>query len=481
MCQHYRRGADLTEVSYIKIDRGRRPRLQPIGRDRHGAAYFYHRWQRWSHGVTRFMKTPCHANRREFLRTGSGLAAAAWLTGFARPTARSFAAVPPSDAIRIGHIGVGNQGGNNLKALMPHTVAVCDVDSVRLAAAKERVEKATGRPCAAYSDYRQMLDSRDVDAVVVTVPDHWHALITVDACRAGKDVYCEKPLSLTIADGRAMVDAARKSGRIVQNGSQQRSDARFRLACELVRSGRLGKVHTVRAGISDVNFKGPPVADSAPPPELDYDFWLGPAPAKPYNEKHVHYNFRFFWDYSGGQLTNWGAHNLDIAQWGLGTDDTGPIEITGRARYHAQGWYEVPEWSEVVYKYANGVTILCGQDHPGGTEFEGPKGKIHVNRKQLRSDPPELIEQALTESDVHLEESDDHHANWLAAIRSRKLPICDVEIGHRSATVCHLGNIALRTGRPIRWDPEREAVIGDDEAQAMVARPYRAPWNLNTT
>jgi len=275
------------------------------------------------------------------LRQSGGLAAAAWLTG-SLGTAQRVRAAAPSDQIRIGHIGVGNQGGNNLKALLRQTVAVCDVDSSRLAAARERVEKENGGTCAAFSDYRRLLDRPDIDAVVVTVPDHWHAQITVDACRAGKDVYCEKPLSLTIADGRAMVDAARQSSRIVQTGSQQRSDARFRLACELVRSGRLGQIHTVRAGIADVNFKGPAVADSAPPPELDYNFWLGPAPDRPYNAKRVHYNFRFFWDYSGGQLTNWGAHNLDIAQWGLSMDESGPVEISGRAKYHAQGWYEVP-------------------------------------------------------------------------------------------------------------------------------------------
>lgn len=424
------------------------------------------------------MQRSSHPNRRDFLQAGTSLAAAAWLTGNSLSARRSAAADPPSDRIRIGHIGVGNQGGSNLRSLLRQTVAVCDVDSTRMAAAKERVEKANGGQCAGYGDYRRLLDSPDVDAVVVTVPDHWHAQITVDACRAGKDVYCEKPLSLTIADGRAMVDAARQHSRIVQTGSQQRSDARFRLACELVRSGRIGKVHTVRAGISDVNFKGPAVPDSAPPAELDYDFWLGPAPQRPYNVNRVHYNFRFFWDYSGGQLTNWGAHNLDIAQWGLGTDGSGPLEITGRAKYHPQGWYEVPSWSEIVYKYPNGVTVLCGQDYAGGTEFEGSNGKIHVTRKQLQSEPADLIQQALGEQDVHLEVSDNHFTNWLNAIRSRSLPICDVEIGHRSATVCHLGNIAMRTGRTIRWDAARETILDDDEAAAMIRRPYRAPWSL---
>lgn len=317
-----------------------------------------------------------------------------------------------------------------------------------------------------------------MDAVVVTTPDHWHALITIDACAAGKDVYCEKPLTLTIAEGRAMTNAARKYKRIVQTGSQQRSDDRFRLACELVRSGRIGKVKTVRVGISNVNFKGPSVPDSAPPPELDYQFWLGPAPERPYNTLRVHYNFRFFWDYSGGQMTNWGAHHLDITQWGLGMDDSGPISVEGKARYHKDHWYEVPEWCEATYQYANGVTVICGQGIKGGTTFEGEKGSIFVNRGVLTSNPPEIIKQELKDSDVHLYVSKNHHANWLECIKTRKLPICDVEIGHRSATVCHLGNIAIRAGRKITWDPQKEVIVGDSEAAAFVNRPYRAPWKL---
>lgn len=384
----------------------------------------------------------------------------------------------PSDRIRIGCIGVGNQGSGNLGKHLKNTIAVCDVDATRLAEAKARVEKSNGQPCAAYDDYRRLLDNKDVNAVVITTPDHWHALMTIDACRAGKDVYCEKPLTLTIGDGLAMVKAARDTKRIVQTGSQQRSDAKFRFACELVRSGRIGKVHTVRAGISGVNFKGPAEPDSAPPPELDYNFWLGPAPERPYNVRRVHYNFRFFWDYSGGQLTNWGAHHLDIAQWGLGMDESGPVSIEGKARYNKEQLYEVPQWCEIVYEYANGVKLICGHDHRGGTTFEGEKGTIHVDRNRLESTPAEIVEQPLSSGDVHLYESDNHHENWLDCIRTRELPICDVAIGHRSATVCHLGNIAVRTGRRITWDPANEQIIGDAEAAAMQSRPYRAPWKL---
>jgi predicted dehydrogenase len=362
---------------------------------------------------------------------------------------------------------------------MKLAVAVCDVDSDRLGKAKERVEKAIGKPCAAVSDYRKLLDMKDVDAVVVSTPDHWHALTTIHACEAGKDVYCEKPLSLTVVEGRAMVNAARKHKRIVQTGSQQRSSKEFRTACELVRNGYIGRVHTVRVGIPGVNFKGPAVADSDPPAELAYDFWLGPAPKKQYNKLHVHYNFRFFWDYSGGQMTNWGAHHLDIAQWGLGTDNTGPVTIEGTARYHKDRWYEVPEFFDVTYKYANGVTILCGQGQKGGTTFEGDRGTIHVNRGKLESTPAELIKTQLGEKDERLYGSTGHHANWLECIKTRKLPICDVEIGHRSATVCHLGMIAVRRGRPITWNATEETIQNDSEAAAMLSRPYRAPWKLS--
>jgi predicted dehydrogenase len=385
---------------------------------------------------------------------------------------------PPSDQIRIGCIGVGNQGSGNLKKAIQHVVAVCDVDSKRAGAAQEQVKKSTGRDCDAYGDYRKLLDRKDIDAVIVTTPDHWHALPTIHACQAGKDVYCEKPLTLFVAEGQAMVAAARKHDRVVQTGSQQRSDARFRLACELVRSGRIGKVHAVKCGISDVNFEGPAVPDSAPPPELDYDFWLGPAPERPYNVKRVHYNFRFFWDYSGGQQTNFGAHNLDIAQWGLGTDESGPREIEGAARYESSGKYEVPMWSSIVYKYPGAVTVYCGQDHRDGVEFIGEKGSIFVNRKEIAATPREILDAPLADSDVHLYQSNDHMANWLECIKSRKRPICDVAIGHRSATVCHLGNIAVRIGRKIAWDPVKEQIVGDSEAAAMLRRPYRSPWVL---
>ena len=431
-------------------------------------------------------------NRREFLRTTllttTGAAAAALPTIVSPRVFGSPKRAAPSDRIRLGFIGVGNRGTGNLSAFLDmenraDVIALCDVDSRHLADALRQVAEKSGRSCETYSDYRQLLDNPDVDAVVITTPDHWHALSTIDACQAGKDVYCEKPLTLTIAEGQAMIAAARKNERIVQTGSQQRSDSTFRRACELVRSGRIGKVHTVRVGISGVNFgKKHPIMDrDVPPAELDYDFWLGPAPYRSYHPRHVHYNFRFFWDYSGGQMTNWGAHHLDIAQWGLGTDESGPTSAVGKARYNPQGQFEVPEWCEVTYEYGDGITVICGQGEPGGTTFEGSDGSIHVERKGMKADPVEIAKEPLTDDDVHLYASDDHYGNWLDCIKSRKLPVCDVAIGHRSATVCHLGNIAIRSGRKVRWDAGKELIIGDDELAKMVSRPYRSPWSLPTT
>jgi predicted dehydrogenase len=353
------------------------------------------------------------------------------------------------------------------------------VDTEHLAQAGAAVEKAGGKGTLAVGDFRKLLDSKDVDAVVVTTPDHWHALATIHACKAGKDVYCEKPLSLTVAEGRAMVEAARKNDRVVQTGSQQRSDARFRQACEIVRNGGLGKITAVKVGLPGPNFSGPAVKDSDPPAVLNYDMWIGPAPMKPYNAKHVHYLFRFFWDYSGGQQTNFGAHHLDIAQWGLGMDDSGPTGIEGTATFNAAGWFETPETASLTYTYANGVKVLCSLGKggfPGGCTFEGEKGSIFVDRSKIVGTPKEVLE--FTGGDVKLYVSKSHQTNFLDCVKSRKKPICDVEIGHRSATVCHLGNIALRTGKKLTWDPVKEEIVGDSETAKMLSREYRKPWSL---
>jgi predicted dehydrogenase len=387
---------------------------------------------------------------------------------------------PPSERLNLGFIGVRNQGANNLNAFLgqksARVAALCDVDSKVLQGAGKVVVLRGGGSVPLLHDYRELLGRPDIDAVVITTPDHWHARPAIDAMKAGKDVYCEKPLTLTVAEGRAIAGTARTTGRVLQTGSQQRSDDRFRKACELVRSGALGPLKSVLVGLPAVNFEGPPVADSEVPPELDYDFWLGPAPEAPYNSKKVHYNFRFFWPYSGGQLTNWGAHHLDIVQWALGRDDSGPEKITGEARYHPHAWYDVPTQSVTVFNYGD-LEVTCRQGHGdrNGVEFRGEAGKLFVSRQVIEAEPASLLDAAIPEGS-RLERSTDHHQNWLSAIRTRARPICDAEVGHRSATVCHLGNLALRTGRELRWDPALEAIDNDPEAAAMLSRPARPPW-----
>lgn len=444
--------------------------------------------------------------RRQFLQAAGrgalGVAAGLALPNLFLNRTRAATGQNPSELVRVGFIGTGGQGMSNLRALMKNAVAVCDVDQNHLAAARQAVEKATGRPCAAYGDYRRLLEDKSVDAVCISTPDHWHALPAIHACEAGKDVYVEKPLTLTIEEGQVMVAVARRTGRVVQTGSQQRSDVRFRQAVELVRNGRLGLIRRVFVGLTGVNWtQEPAVPDSEPPPELDYDMWLGPAPWRPYNKHRVHYYFRFFWDYSGGQMTNWGAHHLDIVQWALGMDGSGPVEIRGRGEYDPQKRFEVPASFAITYRYANGVVVECrspralvsellpdrqaearellnGRDDFTGCLFEGERGLLYVNRGAIAAWPEEFLQEPVGEKDLRVYASRNHHQNWLECIRTRALPICDVAVGHRSATVCHLGNIAVRTGKVVRWDPVGEKIVGDAELTRWVSKPYRAPWSL---
>lgn len=432
-------------------------------------------------------------NRRDFLKVSAGILTAPYFV-----PSTCFGA---NERVTVGVVGVRNQGTGNLTRFLDagcNVAAVCDVDSEVRAKAMPLVEKK-GQTAQEYEDYRQVLERKDIDAVVLTVPDHWHALMTIHACQAGKDVYCEKPLTLAIAEGRRMVNAARENKRIVQTGSQQRSSTEFWRAASLVRNGAIGKLQQVFVGIPASNHPGALGPVTAPPANLNYDLWLGPAPYRPYQEKRVHYNFRFWWDYSGGQITNFGAHHLDITQWAMGMDNSGPIAVEGTATFNADKLYEVTETCRLVYSYANGAKVTLGQlqeDIPIGVKFVGTDGQIAVNRGVLSSDPVDLVgppmkkgddpkirqelNRKLDEKILGMKEqlllSRDHTRNFLDSIKSRELPICDVEIGHRSATVCHLGNITARLGRGVKWDPEQEKMIDDNEAQTMVDRPYRAPW-----
>ena len=282
---------------------------------------------------------------------------------------------------------------------MKNIVALCDLDKTYLGEANDFLQKQAGLTAVMTDDYRRLLDSKDIDAVVVTVPDQWHATMTIEACKAGKDVYCEKPLTLVIGEGKPMIAAARKYSRVVQTGTMQRSGAEFILAVDLVQKGIVGKVHSVNVTLPSPNWidrAKSPVPNSAPPEGFDYNRWLGPAPERPYNKNHVHYLFRFYWDYSGGQQTNFGAHHLDIAQWGLGMDDSGPTSVEGSAVFNPDGWYETPDTTEIRYTYANGVAMTCrqklGTKNPDqGTEFIGDKGSLFVYRGGIVANPPELL------------------------------------------------------------------------------------------
>jgi predicted dehydrogenase len=420
--------------------------------------------------------------RRKFL---SQMAKQAAVTGLALPAfagqVHAQQRVSANERITLGFIGLGGQGSGHLRGLLGkpqvQVRAACDVFEENRMNAKLRTDERYGnQDCAAYKDFRELLDRGDIDAVVIATPDHWHTRIAISACEAGKDIYCEKPLTLTINEGKALVRAVRRYGRVFQVGSQQRSDRLFRFACELVRSGRIGNVQTVRVFLPD----GPTGGwepDTEPPTGLDWNMYLGPAPWVPYNKARTFWNFRWFWDYSGGQMTDWGAHHMDIAQWGLGTELSGPISAEGKGVPPTDGIYETFVRFEVTYKYPNGVTMIATSPERG-TRFEGTDGWVQVWRGGMDAQPKDLLYETLGPEDVHLYESNDHHGDWLNCIRTRQRPICDVEIGHRSVSVAHLGNIAMRLGRKVQWDPQREEFVNDDEANRWLFKPYRAPWYL---
>jgi len=421
-----------------------------------------------------------HPTRRSFLkRTARALGAGIAAPLIARTGVIGFAGEPgANDRITIGFIGSGGRG----RTLMSQTpkpgeiVAVCDVDLSRCHLAVQ--EKAPlSSAWEVTQDYRRLLDRNDIDAVIVPTTDHGRVLACIHACQAGKDVYAEKPLTLAIAEGRALVNAVRKYGRVFQTGSQQRSMEYNRYACALVRTGRIGRVHTVLG----CNYTGPGVCDNLPehpiPRSLDWDLWCAQTRIKPYNID-LQQNWMHCRDYSGGVMTNWGAHGLDQVQWALGMDGTGPVEIWPAS--------DGPN-GKVHMRYASGVLVKLelpsGSALMGGAIFLGEKGKIEVRRNQfiatpreIASDPPEPRKREIWEGRGF--QAKFHIGNWLECIRSRNLPVADVEIGHRSITVCHLANIAREVGRKLDWDPENEVFRGDPEANRYLDRPRRKGYEL---
>jgi predicted dehydrogenase len=390
--------------------------------------------------------------------------------------------LPPSERITVGFIGIGNMGGGHLGGFLDdkevQVVAVCDVRRDVREGSKKKVEDkyaadrqaGTFKGCEDYNNFEDLLARPHIDAVLIAVPDHWHATIGCAAARAGKDIYSEKPLTLTIKEAWELVATVRRYGRVFQTGSQQRSEGNFRLACELVQSGRIGKLQTVTVNIGEPSQEAY-LPEQPIPDGFDWNRWLGPAPVQPYNAERCSGNYGGGWrkirDYSGGMTTDWGAHHYDIAQWGMGMDGNGPVEIippNGKDVEH------------MTFKYANGVVMQRAQAN--GVLFTGTEGEIEVNRGYFQATPKSIAEEPLGPKDVHLYNSPGHRQDWINCIRSRKRPICDVAIGASSVTVCHLSNIAYWLGRPIKWDPAKKEIIGDSEATRWLDRPKRAPWRL---
>jgi predicted dehydrogenase len=428
-------------------------------------------------------------------------------------TAASYARVRgANDRIGVGFIGYGLIGAQHVKDFrhQPDTglVAVCDVYQPRL----EQGAAACGPRARGYADFRKMLENKDIDAMVVSTPDHWHALATILSCAAGKDVYVEKPLSVFVREGRWMATAAARYRRVVQVGTQQRSGPHYRKAAGLIRSGYIGRVVEARSG-SFRNIMpgfGSP-ADSAPPPGLDYDLWLGPAPRRPYNPHRSLYHFRWFWDYAGGQMTNLGSHDLDIVQWAMQVKGPSAVSSSG-GRFALQDNGETPDTQDALFEYPGFTAAYSfreasqGRSGYRGLEFCGTKGMLAIHRAGFEITPDNRIDpdgaiptfsgqpvggpvpsaarspapawcEPMKETGSSAQQLDLHVRNFLDCVKSREQPVAGVEDGHRTATTCHLANIALRTGRKLRWDTEKEEIVGDREAATYLERPYRRPWD----
>ena len=455
-------------------------------------------------------------NRRDFVKTGlkGGLATSIAITGF--PTilpASVFGKNAPSNQLNIAAIGVGrisrdHDMAETIKYDGARIMAVCDVDSKRLADGKKYVNdyysKKTGKAydgVTMYSDQRELLLNKDIDGVLISTPDHTHAYLGIHAVEAGKDVYLQKPASLTIADGRALSNAVHRTGRILQIGSQQRSSSQFRYAAELVRNGRIGQLKTVYVGLP-----GDPGGDEEPempiPANLNYDAWLGSTPYVYYTEKRVHPQNDYSrpgWlrceQFGAGMITGWGAHHVDCAHWGMDTEYIGPVEVSGRADFPKSGLWNVHGLFKTEGLYANGVKMIISNELPNGIKFEGTEGWIFVTRGNYRasaSDPVQsntstkpltasnekIITSVIGENEINLYRSDEQHGNWLDCMRSRKLPISPVEVGHRSCSTCLIHHVVMKVKRKVYWDPINERFINDDEANTMLNRPHRFPYQV---
>lgn len=425
-------------------------------------------------------------NRRQFLKNATGITAGAVafpyiVSSSALGNAGSVAA---SNRIVMGCIGVGGMGTGDMRGFMSkkevQVVAVCDVDKSQRDKAKKNVdEKYKNNDCKTYLDFREVIARDDIDSLSLAMPDHWHSIPAVMGAAAGKDIHAQKPLARTIAEGRAICDAVKRYGVIWQTGSQQRSGRDFHRACELVRNGRIGKVTRVEVGLPTGG--GSDNKPIQPIPEgVDWDFWLGPAPWVPYRGI-MHWNWRWMMDYSGGQLTDWAGHHIDIAHWGLDLERTGPVEIEGTGVYPKDGIYNVPMEYKFTCKYADGVvmTVANNKQIPQGTKWYGESGKwIYVKRGKLEANPASVLKEVIGPDEIKLYRSRDHKQNFLNCVKSRKETIAPAEIAHRSISIGLLGEIAMLTERKLRWNPDKEIFLNDEQANRMLSRPMRSPWHL---
>ncbi|KAA3614039.1 MAG: gfo/Idh/MocA family oxidoreductase [Calditrichaeota bacterium] len=432
-------------------------------------------------------------SRRQFLKKSAGISLGALVAPtivpshvFGKP-----GVVAPNDKITIGCIGVGGMGTGNMRSFLElpdaQVVAVCDVDRNHAENAQNLVNTKYGSmDCAIYKDFRDVISRKDIDAVMIATPDHLHAIIAVAAARAGKDIYCEKPLAYTISEGRAVVDAVHRYDVVWQTGSWQRSQQHFRYACELVRSGKIGEVNKVHVGLPYGNGIRQGSTQPAPVPEhFDYNMWLGPAPFVPYNPTRCHWNFRWISDYSGGQLTDWAGHHIDIAHWGMNTEHSAAVEIEGRAVYPpaSDGQFDTPNSYYFEAKYAEGFTMIVAdsrqQEKGMGVHFMGSDGWIHVGRGTLTASSKSLLKTRLSANDTRLYISNDHRQNFLDCVRSREKTITPVNVAHHSIMTGHLGVIAMKLGRKLRFDVKKERFVNDADANRMLIRPMRSPWHVS--
>jgi len=431
-----------------------------------------------------------HISRRTFLKGTAGAVGLPYIVSAAALGEGGQSAA--SERLVIGCIGVGGQGTWKIKDFLGFSTvriaAVCDVQQTNREKAKNIIDEKYGdKGCAMYNDFRELLARKDIDAVVIATQDHWHALIAVAAAAAGKDMYCEKPFGVAVAESKAIRDAVRKYGVVLQTGTQQRSERNFRFACELARSGYLGRIHTVRVGAPGPQYKreylNPPVEEPVPP-GFDWDMWLGPAAKKPFNGGRVYgIDWYLNWDYCAGFIVNWGVHHLDIANWGCPAVGNESCELEFTGSYRHDGLTDnINDWRG-EFRYANGLKMVYTDavektDENDGCAFTGDEGWVHVNRYGIWAKPQSLLQVQIKPSDNRLHESNDHRADFINAVKTRRDPVSPVESGHKASCLGMIAEASVRLKRKLKWDAVAEQFIGDNEANNLLKRPMRSPWRV---